>query len=64
MGREPFDTLSSWHSDHSSVTLEVSDLEKVEGCLLRECSLNLSARRLYVQIYTPFSAQEVRHWFE
>ena len=33
---------------------------QVEGCYLRECNMNLAARELYVQIYTPFPAQEQR----
>ena len=36
---------------------------QVEGCYLRKCNMNLAARELYVQIYTPFPAQEVRGWF-
>ena len=63
MGNEPFATLSSWDFDETPVILEVANLPKVEGCSFRECSLDMWARRLYVQIYTPFRAQEVQHWF-
>ena len=39
---------------------EFIDDVQVEGCYLRECNMNLAARELYVQIYTPFPAQEQR----
>ena len=63
MGAEPFNTLTEWYGDEMPVTLLIDDLVPVPDCLLRECSLDLDQQRLYVQIYTKHSDQEVRHWF-
>ena len=63
MGADPFDTLVPWYEEDVRVTLLAGDI-KVEDCRLRECSLDLSSKRLYFTLYTPFSAQEVRHWFD
>ena len=59
----PFDQLSDWYSSESKLTLKGEDIGTIEECLLRECNLDLSQSRLYVSIYTPFPAQQVRHWF-
>ena len=63
MRAEPYDTLALWFEEDAEVTLLVEGINKVGGCRLRECSLDLERRRMYVEIYTPYSAQEVRHWF-
>ena len=60
---DPFDTVSRWYDESKSITLEVGDLQKVEGCAVRTCSLDLRDKSLYVEIYTPFPVQQVRHWF-
>ena len=63
MGSEPFRTLTEWHADATPVSLLIDDLLPVSACLLRECSLSLASRRLSIQVYTPVSAQQLRHWF-
>ena len=62
MGENPFKTLSPWHYDGVPLTLGMDDLAAVGDCRLRECTLNPSTRSLYVQVYTRFPAQQVRHW--
>ena len=64
MGAKPFDILVPWYEDETSLSLLVDDNTPVKGCSLRECSMDLSQKRLYVTLYTPFPAQEVRHWFK
>ena len=63
MGAEPFNTLILWHEEAETITLLVDDMTPVKDCLLRECNLDMSQRRLYITLYTPYSAQEVRGWF-
>ena len=62
MGYEPYRSLVGWLEDATPFTLYIDDVP-IKGCYLRECNLNLADRELYVQIYTPFPAQEVRQWF-
>ena len=65
LGKEPFDTLSGWQwEDNTELSLHIGKSEPIGKCSLRECTLDLSKTRLYVQVYTPFRAQEVRHWFD
>ena len=64
MGAEPFNTLSEWHYEGREVTLLVEGAIPIGGCSLRECSLDMDTRRLYITVYTPERAQVVRHWFE
>lgn len=62
--REPFDVLAVWLEQEEPVSLILTDQGvMVDGCLLRECSFDPSARRLYVGLYTPRHALEVRDWF-
>ena len=63
MGSEPFDSVSAWLAEDSTVCLKVDSLELVEGCKVRECNLNISSRTLYIGLFVPFPAQQVRHWF-
>ncbi len=63
MGAEPFNKLALWHEEDKTITLLVDDLTPVEGCRLRECSLDMSEKRLYITLYTQYSAQDVRSWF-
>ena len=64
MGHEPFDSLVKWYTEETRLTLLLGDNDPVECCSLRECNLDMSAKRLLVTVYTKFSAQEVRHWFD
>ena len=64
MGHEPFDSLVKWYIEETHLTLLLGDNDPIEGCSLRECSLNMSAQQLYITVYTKFPAQEVRHWFD
>ena len=64
MKAEPFDTLTEWKDEQTIFSLFLNDGPPVERCSLRECSLDLSQQRLYITIYTPYPAQQVRHWFE
>ena len=64
----PYDQLAAWHFEGTALTLQGEDIGTVAGCTLRECDLQITLSgndpsRFYLSIYTPFSAQEVRHWF-
>ena len=63
LGVEPFGSVSDWFEDDAMVDLKIDDLELVKGCKVRECSLNISSGDLYIQLFVPFTAQEVRGWF-
>ena len=63
MGAEPFDSVSAWLAEGAMVCLQVDDLKLVEGCKVRECRLDISDRTLYIGLFVPFPAQQVRHWF-
>ena len=64
LGKEPFDTLSAWKwEDNRELTLHIGNGAPIDKCSLRECTLNLHTESLYVQVYTPHQAQQVRHWF-
>ena len=60
---EPFDSLARWHFESSELTFRSESSGEIEGCSIRECRLDLRHLNLYVGIYTPFPAQQVRHWF-
>ena len=63
LGVEPFGSVSDWFEDGAMVDLKIDDLELVKGCKVRECNLNISSRDLYIELFVPFTAQEVRGWF-
>ena len=63
LGVEPFGSVSDWFEDGAMVGLKIDDLALVEGCKIRECNLNVSSRRLHIELFVPFAAQEVRGWF-
>ena len=63
LGVEPFSAVSDWFEDGAMVDLKIDDLELVKGCKVRECSLSISSGDLYIQLFVPFAAQEVRSWF-
>ena len=63
LGVEPFSSVSDWRGKGAIVGLKIDDLKLVEGCGVRECSFNVSSGRLYIQLFVPFAAQEVRGWF-
>ena len=60
---ELFGSVSDWLQEDAMVGLKVDDLELVEDCKVRECNLDISSRTLYIQLFVPFTAQEVRGWF-
>ena len=63
LGVEPFGSVSDWFEDDAMVGLKIDDLELVKGCKVREYHLNISSGDLYIQLFVPFTAQEVRGWF-
>lgn len=65
IGEDPYKTLSEWQwEDNRNLALHIGNHDPIDKCSLRECSLDLQQSRLYVEVYTPFPAQEVRHWFD
>ena len=63
MGAQPFDSIIAWQEENANFALETDELAAIEGCLVRECSLDISNRALYIQLFVPVSAQQLRHWF-
>ena len=63
MKEEPFNSVVAWQYEEAMVTLEAPELESIEGCSVRECNLDVENQALYIQLYVPFPAQQVRHWF-
>ena len=63
MKEQPFDSIVAWQDEEAKVTLETSELAAIEGCSIRECTLDIANQALYVQLFVPFPAQQVRHWF-
>ena len=63
LGVGPFGSVSDWLQEDAMVGLKVDDLELVEDCKVRECNLDISSRTLSIQLFVPFTAQEVRGWF-
>lgn len=63
MKEEPFNSVVAWQYEEAKVTLKAPELEPIEGCSLRECNLDIENQSLYIQLYLPISAQQVRHWF-
>lgn len=63
MGDEPFNTLTEWYVNDESLTLDLGE-SGVRRCGIRECSLDIWNRELYVQLYLNHPAQHVRSWFE
>ena len=63
MGAQPFDSIIVWQEENAKLALETDELDTIEGCLVRECSLDISTRTLYIQLFVPVPAQQLRHWF-
>ena len=63
LGVEPFGSVSDWLHEEAMVGLKIDDQELIEGCKVRECNLRISNRDLYIELFVPFTAQEVRGWF-
>ena len=62
-GEEPFNTLTDWYEAGKTFTLFTEDETKLKDCLLRDCNWDPSQERLYVQIYTRKTAQEMKLLF-
>ena len=63
LGEEPYGSVVAWQYEDAKFALVAPGLEPIEGCSVRECNLNIENRDLYIQIYVPRPAQQVRHWF-
>ena len=54
-----FNALTHWHYDGEEVDLAIVEANLIIKSTFRECSLNSSTRRLYVQFYTPYRVEEL-----
>ena len=54
-----FNALTHWHYDGEEVDLAIVEANLIIKSTFRECSLDPSTRRLYVQFYTPYRAEEL-----
>ena len=76
MGAEPYDSVVAWYQEDTKFSLELEEVDAKMGssflelgdagkgeCSVRECDLNIESRTLYISIYVPSPAQQVRHWF-
>ena len=63
MGEEPYGSVVAWQYEEAKFALVAPGLESIEGCSVRGCHLDIENRDLYIELFVPFPAQQVRHWF-
>lgn len=63
IAEQPLGFLSELLEANETACLLMASMRPIDGCKIRECSLDLSSRVLNVQLYLPIPVQQVRGWF-